>query len=74
MLKKTRPTGYVFRCKHSKEDKQKKSDLVKDTATNLTCRHEMSAPLRHLKVLSFEGLVFRSDICFVLSGQVWLVL
>ena len=48
-LKKTRPTGYVFRCKHSKRRKAKEKEVTFSRKLRLimTCLHDVSASLRH---------------------------
>ena len=48
-LKKTRPAGYMFRCKHSKS---KGSDVFKETTTNYDAR-----PRRLCAMVSFEDFV-----------------
>ena len=57
-LKKTRPTGYVFQCKHSKMRKAKEKEMTFSRKLQLVvmCRHDMS--VRHLKVLFKVNLSF----------------
>ena len=51
-LKKARPTGYMYQCKHSKRRKAKETKFSK-RRLNITCHHDMSAPLLvyHFKIL-----------------------
>lgn len=57
--KKTRPTGYVFKCKRSKRRKlkEKGNDVFKEI-TIVASHHNVSVPLFHLKVLFESSLSF----------------
>ena len=54
-LKKTRPTCFLFQCKHSKRRKKRKRKkevtFARKLQTTVMCHHNLSVPLCCLKVL-----------------------
>ena len=79
--KKPRLTGYVFRCKRGKWRKAKEKEVKFSRKLRLimTCHHDVSAPLRHLRACFFSSSrnqpVFRSVVmCVVPSSKDFLFL
>ena len=65
--RKKKTTGFVVRCKHSKRTNKPEVTFSRKERLILTCHHDVSAPIRHLKIL-FSKSFLRSVVILALCS------